>query len=65
MADVDEDAKDRFYRRNYEQMMGVRPWRRSEADGPFPATFFRVLIVFRSIGAAAREMLTGRPAELR
>jgi hypothetical protein len=24
MADIDEDAKDRFYRRNYEEMMGER-----------------------------------------
>jgi hypothetical protein len=24
MQDVDEDAKDRFYRRNYEQMMGMQ-----------------------------------------
>jgi hypothetical protein len=24
MADIDEDAKERFYRRNFEEMMGIR-----------------------------------------
>jgi predicted TIM-barrel fold metal-dependent hydrolase len=24
MADIDEDAKDQFYRRNYEEMMGLQ-----------------------------------------